>query len=111
MRTGVDQDEESPVHGGRPATILEKGVLSLPGWLAPRGGKGMTSILRSFTPKIKMKHFEKPTNLVVIFNQYVTCIFILELKLPTGFVGDNKNQSFSCNINFALFQYFRGKYP
>ena len=37
-----------------------------------------------------MKHFEKSTNLVVIFNQYVTCIFILELKLPTGFVGDNK---------------------
>ena len=47
-----------------------------------------------------MKHFEKSTNLVVIFNQYVTCIFILELKLPTGFVGDNKKRILNMHINF-----------
>ena len=49
-----------------------------------------------------MKHFEKSTNLVVIFNQYVTCIFILELKLPTGFVGDNKNNVLRLSVSLWI---------
>ena len=76
------------LEGGQPP-YKRKGYAVYPvGWLP--GGKGDDFNVEVFYSEDQDETLEKSTNLVVIFNQYVTCIFILELKLPTGFVGDNK---------------------
>ena len=51
--------------GGQPPYTRKGYVVYPDGWL-PRG-KG-EDFMESFFPKIKTKHFDKPRNLVVIFN-------------------------------------------